>query len=127
MSASGKAAAEGLLRALFMVGEALLTDPVKGTTSFAAEFAAAGRRDRRGRSLRDLDLDSRLFRHRLSYMIYDDSLRQAPAVLLNYLFARLRDVLDGKDTGPAFKALSEEERTAVREILRDTKPEVFTQ
>jgi hypothetical protein len=43
---------------------------VKGVSSFAEEFAAAGPRDGQGRSLRDFDLQRRLFKHPCSYLIY---------------------------------------------------------
>ena len=54
-------------------GEAVLTDPVAGTSGFAADFVKQGPRDRQGRSLRDLDLKKRLIRYPLSYVIYSPS------------------------------------------------------
>jgi len=41
---------------------------VSGTSSFAADFAKAGPHDSRGRSLRDLDLQTRVFKYPFSYL-----------------------------------------------------------
>jgi hypothetical protein len=38
------------------------------------------------------------------------------------MYQRLYDVLTGKDAAPKFARLSAEDRRAVLEILRDTKP-----
>src|SRR5262249_2211077 len=54
-------AGEPLVKYLLFSGEAKLTEKVQGTSSFAREFARAGPRTRQGRSLRDLDLEHRLF------------------------------------------------------------------
>lgn len=48
---------------MLFVEEAELSDPVQGTTAFAREFSARGPRDRQGRSLRDLDLRTRLLQY----------------------------------------------------------------
>ena len=55
---------------LLFVDEVPLPAPVQGVSEFAATFAATGPRDRKGRSLRELDLKTNLFRYRCSYMIY---------------------------------------------------------
>src|SRR6185436_18686894 len=61
-----ESAGERLVRAMLFVKEAPLAQPVAGTSAFAAEFSQQGKRDRQGRSLRDLDLSQRLFRYPLS-------------------------------------------------------------
>ena len=61
-----------------------------------------------GRSLRDFDLNTRLFRHRLSYMIYNDLFDTLPPSLRNRVYARLREVLAERDP-------------AAMEIVRETK------
>ena len=57
---------------MLFVDEAPLLEPVKGTSTFTKTFAQRGPRDTRGRSLREFDLQTRLFRYPLSYMIYSD-------------------------------------------------------
>ncbi len=50
--------------------EVPLPSPVKGTSTFTTTFPGQGPRDPQGRSLRQFDLKTRLFRYPLSYMIY---------------------------------------------------------
>lgn len=50
-----------------------LPSPVIGSSDFAKDFAARGPHDGEGRSLRQFDLKTRLFRYPLSYMLYSQS------------------------------------------------------
>jgi hypothetical protein len=117
-----KSAGEPLVKYLLFSGEARLTDPVKGTSGFAEEFVKRGPRTRDGRSLRDLDLRTRLFKYPCSYLIYSESFDALPAVVKDYVLRRTYDVLSGKDAGEDFAHLSAADRKAVLEILRETKP-----
>lgn len=92
------------------VDETTLASPVHGSSAFASAFAATGPRDRRGRSLRDLDLQSRLLQHRCSYMIYSPAFDALPPAARTAFFARARTVLQSRGD------------TVVMEILDDTKP-----
>jgi hypothetical protein len=116
-------AAERLVRALLFANEAPLTAPIEGTSRFAEEFSARGPRDSHGRSLRDLDLTTRLFQHRLSYLIYSDSFNALPASVKAYVYRRLRQVLGGEDTSAAFSGFGADERQTILDILRETKPD----
>jgi hypothetical protein len=107
---------------LLFEGETPLTDVVKGTTPFAKEFAQRGPRDAKGRSLRDFDLERRLFKFPCSYMIYSELFDALPDVAHDYIYRRLWDILHGRAGGPAFNHLSEGDRLAIREILLATKP-----
>src|SRR5215471_2844557 len=122
MSDIVKDAGERIVRAMLFVGEAQLTEPVKGTSSFADDFMKRGPRDSKGRSLRDLDLQHRLLRYPLSYLIYSKSFDAMPGELKEYVNRRLREVLTGEDQSPDFGHLSEEDRKAILEILSETKP-----
>src|SRR5439155_19144427 len=88
---------------------------------FVAEFAARGPKDSQGRSLRDFDLKTRLFKYPCSYLIYSASFDQLPDVVRDYLHRRLFDILSGKDTSKDFAHLSAGDRKAILEILPDTK------
>jgi hypothetical protein len=114
--------AEDLVKYMLFVDEAGLTEPVRGTSSFAADFPARGPRDRQGRSLRDLDLKTRLLKYPCSYLIYSKSFDALPGPVKDHVYRRLFDVLSGKDQSPAYARRTPEERKAVLEILRDTKP-----
>jgi hypothetical protein len=120
-------AVEPLVRALLFSGAAPLTDSVAGTSPFAKKFAAIpGPRDKQGRSLRDLDLKTRLLRYPLSFLIYSDAFDALPGPAKDHVYQRLRDILGGKDTSKEFAHLSDVDRRAIFEILRDTKAD-FTE
>jgi hypothetical protein len=117
-------AAEQLVKYLLFAEEARLTEPVKGTSPFAEEFAKRGPFDNKGRSLREFDLTTRLFKYPCSYLIYTESFDRMPADVKDYVLRRLFDVLTGKDTDRAFAHLTPADRAAILEILRDTKPDL---
>jgi hypothetical protein len=70
--------AEQLVRYLLFANEAHLEEPVAGTSGFAQEFEARGPRDARGRSLRDFDLQRRIFKYPCSYLIYSEAFDAIP-------------------------------------------------
>jgi hypothetical protein len=113
---------ENLVRYLLYCDEELLTDRVAGTSSFVTDFSNRGPRDRQGRSLRDFDLRRRMFRYPLSYLVYSPSFDALPAPAKEYVYKRMWEVLSGQDKDPVFKHISTEQRQAILEILRDTKP-----
>jgi hypothetical protein len=118
--------AEQLLRYLLFVNEAPLSVPggegVEGSSSYRKEFEARGVRDAEGRSLRDFDLKTRLFRYPCSYLIYSASFDALPEPAKGYVYHRLLEVLSGEDKSGDFSRLSAEDRRAVLEILLATKP-----
>lgn len=116
------AAAAALVECFLMCDEAKLETPIAGTTAFAAEFAAAGRKDPQGRSLRDLDLQTRLFRHPCSFLIYTASFDALPDELRERFWKRMDAALGAGDTSGTFAHLSAEDRAAIRGILAATKP-----
>jgi hypothetical protein len=107
---------------MLFADEALLTAPVTGVSTFTTTFRARGPRDRKGRSLRDFDLQKRLFRYPLSYMIYSAAFDALPDAVRAGVYRRLHDVLTGQDRSPRFARLTQPERQVILEILRDTKP-----
>lgn len=115
-------AAEDLLDALLMVDEAELAAPLRGTSGFAETFEKIGPRDDRQRSLRDLDLSRRMFKYPCSYLIYSSSFDGLPEVIHEHLWLRLWEILTGRDTSPKYAHLSTQDRTAILEILVQTKP-----
>jgi len=112
--------AEPLIRAMLFVGEANLDGPIQGTSGFRAHFEALGPKDDLGRSLRELDLDRRLFRYPLSYLIYSDAFGSLPDALKERVFQRIWDVATGGDQSGEFEHLSKTDRTDILEILSQT-------
>jgi hypothetical protein len=109
---------------MLFVGEAPLVEPVKGVSTFTQTFARRGPRDSRGRSLREFDLKTHLFRYRLSFMIYSDLFDRLPPRLRDGVYKRLYDVLTGRDSDGKYSELSPEDRMAIIEIVRDTKQDL---
>jgi hypothetical protein len=119
-----KSACEPLVEYLLFSGEAELTAHIEGTSGFANDFAQRGPRDRQGRSLRDFDLETRLFKFRCSYLIYSPSFHALPAEARDYVLRRMGELMCGQDKSDKFAHLTEEERQAILEILRDTLPDL---
>jgi hypothetical protein len=117
-----KSVGDELVKAMLFHDEAPLTDRVQGTTGFAKEFAARGPFDKQGRTLRQFDLATRLFKYPCSYLIYSESFDSMPAEVRDHVLRRLFDVLTGKDTDKAFDHLNASNRQAILDILRETKP-----
>ncbi len=69
---------------------------VEGVSTFTKTFPQRGPRDKQGRSLRDFDLEKRLFRYPLSYMVYSEAFDAMPDTVRERLYRRLYDVLTGK-------------------------------
>jgi len=115
-------AVEQTVESMLFVDEAPLGYPIKGVSTFTTTFPLRGPRDKQGRSLRDLDLNKRLFRYPLSYMIYSQMFDAMPAAARDRVYQRLLEVLSGRDTNPKFAHLSATDRQAILEILHETKP-----
>jgi len=108
---------------LLLVDEAPLEGPITGGSGFAEWFTAQGPKDARGRSLREFDRRTRLFRYHGSYMIYSPVVDAMPVAARQALYARMRLVLDGRDPAPRYQQLAADDRQAVLEILSATKPD----
>jgi hypothetical protein len=105
---------------LLFVDEPTLQAPIVGSSGFAAEFAAVGPRDRKGRSLRELQLTTRLMKYPLSYLIDSEQFAALPDLVRRSVWRRIDDVLEGRDKRPKFAHLSAMDRAAIREIAGRT-------
>ena len=85
---------------------------------------ASGPRASGGRSLRQFDLQTRLFRYPCSFLVYSPAFDALPLEMKNYLGRRLGEILSGQDRGATYATLTAGERQAVEDILRETKPEL---
>jgi hypothetical protein len=118
-----QAAAE-LVDYLLFVDEATLPGPIAGTSRFAEVFTSQGPRDSRGRSLRDLNLQTRLLRYPCSYLIYSAPFDNMPANAKAAVYDRLWEILSGRERDQRYDVLTAADRSAIREILSETKPEI---
>ena len=110
-----------LLSYMFFNGETVLTSPIKGASGFAEEFEKLGPNDSKGRSLRDFDLKTRMFRYPCSFLVYSKAFDSMPQVVKDRLYKRMWEVLTERDKSPQFAHLSAADRSAILEILLDTK------
>jgi hypothetical protein len=114
--------AERLLKYMLFVDEARLAEPIRGTSGFAEEFAEKGPRDSKQRSLRDFDLQTRMFKFPCSSLVYSEAFDSLPTPVRDSLYRQLFDVLTGKNSSAGFAHLSAADRAAILDILRETKP-----
>jgi hypothetical protein len=101
---------------MLFVDEARLSSPVKGTLGFAEKFAAQGPFDKKGRSLRQFDLERRMMRYPCSYMIYSPAFDGLPEEAKSAIYRRMWKVLSER--------IPAEDRRAIVEMLRDTKKDL---
>ena len=113
---------EALVAYMLFADEVPLKEPIEGVSSFTKTFPERGPRDSKGRSLRDFDLQKRLFRYPLSCLIYSAQFDALPDNVRDRIHQRLYDILTGKDQDQKFSNLSAGDRLSILEILRDTKP-----
>ena len=95
---------------------------IQGDGVFAPAYAKTRKSDPKGRSLRDLDLQTRLFRYRCSPLIYSESFATLPKELHDIILLRLSAGLRAFPPSPSFGHLPDDERAAIHEILSATLP-----
>jgi hypothetical protein len=108
---------DALVAYMLFADEAPLKEPIQGVSTFTESFPKRGPRDRQGRSLRDFDLQTRLFRYPLSYMIYSAAFDALPGEVRGRIYERIYH-------SGTFTRLSTADRRAIIEILSDTKADV---
>jgi len=116
---------DNLVKCLLFADEFQLKNSIAGSSPYAKNFQAAGHHDSQGRSLRDFDLQKRMFRYPCSYMIYSPCFDSLPVSVKTYVTDRLWAILHGEDDDPLFAHLSVLDRAAILEILNETKPNLF--
>jgi hypothetical protein len=119
-----ESAGDKLVQGLLFVGEARIDKPIRGNGGFAEKFSQLGPSDKQGRSLREFDLHTRLFKYPCSYLIYSRSFDELPPTMKTYVAGRLKDILAGNG-GDEYSHLSAADRQAISEILRETKPDLW--
>jgi len=110
---------------LLFIDETKLTDRVRGGSGFAERFSNIGPRDRKGRSLHQLDLNRRLMKYPCSYLIYSPAFDALPPGAKDPIYRRMWQVLSGQERDARYQsALSLADRQSIVEILRDTKKDL---
>jgi hypothetical protein len=117
-------AEELLVRHLLFVDEAPLAEPIQGSTGFAEWFQKQGPKDPLGRSLREWNLKTRLFKHPVSYIIDTPLFDGLPGDVKGRIYGALWDILTAKSPPAPFDKISEGERGTVVEMLRHFKDDL---
>ncbi len=118
-SVAGRPIAEhaaALASAMLMRDAITLAEPISGNADFSRHFEARGPFDSAGRSLRQLDLRTRVFRYPLSYLIYSAGFQALPGEAKTAVYRNLR---------ASMAELAAADRDAITAILRDTLPEAI--
>ena len=113
---------EALVRAMLMVDEIELTSAIEGGSGFAEHFESLGPFDSRQRSLREFDLNSRVFRYPMSYLIYSKAFEALPPVARDAVIGHLGEVLGSTPEQDGYSRLTVADRTSIAEILAETLP-----
>ena len=114
-------AAEMIADYLLFVDEAPIQDgPIVGSSGFAEAFVARGKKDSKGRSLRELDLRTRLLKYPLSYMIYSPQFQALPEAPKHLVMARINGVLSGQIRHARYAHLTPELRATIQDMLTAT-------
>ena len=119
-------AEDRLLRYLLLAEEPQWDEEIAGTSGFAKWFQQQGPRAGDGRSLRQLDLSGRLFRFRLSPLVYSSQLAVMPDPPRQRLGRRFRAVLEGRPAGGLEKLLNDRQRHNLCDILEATREDLPT-
>lgn len=113
--------ANAFLKYMLFTEEAPFKSRIEGDSAFVKDFEKRGPRDSKGRSLRDFDLEHRLFKYPCSYLIYSKAFESLPPKIKDHLYQRLWDILTNKDPGDDFSSLPRSARRAILEIIAETK------
>lgn len=113
--------AEDVIEALLFKDEAALPEGgIEGEEDFQNAFTARAPRSKEGRSLKDFQLHSRLFKHRCSFMVHSLTFKHLDAHLKKTVLGRLTQILNGEDDSGSFDYLGKSERAHILSILKDT-------
>jgi hypothetical protein len=65
-----------------------------------------------------------MFRYPCSYLIYSEAFESLPPIVRERIYRRLWEVLTGADQTPLYARLTVADRSAIRDILVETKREL---
>ncbi len=118
---------EELTQYLLMSDEFKLESAVIGDSLFTESFSQRKPQDRFGRSLFQLDLQTRLFRYPCSYLIYSDVFESMEPLAKMAIGKNLERVLISQQTVAGYEDISDDDRRAIVSILRETKPSFWNE
>ncbi|MDA0831723.1 MAG: hypothetical protein O2955_10955 [Planctomycetota bacterium] len=111
---------EELFRYLLFLDEPPLTQPLQGAREYRTWFEHQGPADDTGHSLRAFDLHTRLFRFRVSYLMYSRPFQQLPDDVKSRLYTRIKRAIAGNDEQVPAAWHTDEERARLSHLLKAT-------
>jgi len=122
---------DGMARAftrylLFADEVPLVRGAVVGDAAYRNDFLRTRRADARGASLKDFDLQTRLFRYRCSYMIYSAAFTGLPPEMKQRVYRRVWQALNVARPDPEYAYLPTAEKQSIQAILRATLKDLPT-
>lgn len=115
--------ADGLARYILFVDEAKLpTGGIEGDANYMRDFIKNRKATRSGLSLKDFDLQTQLFKHRASYMLYTESWQKLPIELKDRVYYKMAEGLREQNASTIGAHLPLAEKLAIRAILKETLP-----
>ncbi len=112
-----------LADALTFANAAAITDTIRGSSGFDHWFQAQGPHDGQGRSLRELNLQDRLFRYPVSYLIETPAFDALPDYARERVYTRILQVLRGEAHDAPRPAVPADDLKAAVAILKATSPD----
>lgn len=116
------AIAKPVVDRMLFVDEFRLTDKIQGSVVFEHDFVERGPRDAAGRSLREFEMQERMFKYPLSYLVYSESFASLQQCLREEILKQMAAVLEGKNSSPEYAHLTPTVRADTLEILTATLP-----
>lgn len=116
------AAGNELVKGLLFAEEFPLEAPVSEGSDFLKRFSERGPVDPKGRSLYELDCQTRLFKHRCSYLILSEQFDALPKPVMEHVQGKMSDILRGRCEAPEGMLWDETSRQATLEIIQAVKP-----
>jgi len=118
-----EALADGLARYILFAEEAKLPrEGIQGDADFIREFQRNKKPVAGGASLKDFDMQTRIFKYRCSYMLYTPSWQKLPQALRDRVYYKMAEGLRDQNPSPVYAHLPPNERLAIRAILKETLP-----
>ena len=111
--------AKELVRYILFADEAKLPEGgIKGDAAFREDFLRNRKVSKSGASLKDFDLQRRMFKYPCSYMIYSPVFEALPEVVRSRVLEQLRRALNTEDR--SFDHITVNEKATIAQILSET-------
>ena len=106
----------GLATAVTFEDERRLLGRIRSNSSFRSRFEARGPVDSHGRSLREFDLNTRMFRYPISYLVYSSAFQTLPRYAREYVYRHAMTLAESNSGHAELK----QSRSAAVELLKGT-------